>query len=95
MRDWLIMEYADYLHSDPALWQITVDYLCSCGTVGKETADEILLRVPLRLLSSQAGESRIDAKIRAGEIVGVLKAVNESCLEYQREQVRRTVCKVG
>ncbi|KAJ6581722.1 Nup85 nucleoporin-domain-containing protein [Mycena capillaripes] len=40
---------AECLHSDPALWRITVDYMYSCGVVGKERGDEVLIRVPLRL----------------------------------------------
>jgi hypothetical protein len=96
-RDRYVFDYANYLHSDSALWQLTVTYMYSCGEIGAKSADEVLLRVPLRLVneSSSSGEPRIDAQTRAGEVTGVLKAVNESCLEFQREHVRRTVCKVG
>lgn len=71
--------------------------MCSCAEIGKERADEVLTRVPLRLLSKsqpEPGASRVDEKIRAGEVVGVLKAVNQTCYEYQRETVRRTICRV-
>jgi nuclear pore complex protein Nup85 len=97
IRDRYVFGYANYLHSDSALWQLTITYMYSCGEIGTKSADEVLLRVPLRLVneSSSAGEPRIDAQIRAGEVAGILKVVNESCLEFQREHVRRTVCKVG
>jgi nuclear pore complex protein Nup85 len=84
--------YANFLHSDPGLWRITVAYLYSCGNVGRKTGDEILMRVPLRLHKK---EKELEEKFRAGEVVGVMKAINESCLEHKRETVRRAVCRVG
>ncbi|KAJ7623243.1 Nup85 nucleoporin-domain-containing protein [Roridomyces roridus] len=96
IRDQHILAYAEYLHSDPALWRITVDYMYSCGDVGKERGDQVLIRVPLRLNDrgpdSQGGD---EDKIRAGNIVGVLKDVNQTCFDYRREAARRTVCKIA
>ena len=66
----------------------------SCGEVGQSRADEVLLRVPLKL-QEQNSDIKVDSQIRAGEIVGVLKDVNRTCFEYKRESVRRTVCRVG
>ena len=79
---------------------MTVEYLCSCGDTGKEMADEVLIRVPLQLerlaRRAQDAETTNDdtAKIRAGDLAGVLKDVNTSCYEHQREGARRAVCKV-
>jgi nuclear pore complex protein Nup85 len=92
-RDQHVLAYAEYLHSDPALWRITVTYMYSCGEVGKQQADEILLRVPLRL--HEQPESNAERQIKAGDVVGVLKAVVETCSQYNREAVRRTVCRVS
>lgn len=94
LRDEYILSYADYLHSDPALWRITVEYMYSCANIGKGRADEVLLRVPLRL-QEQKADLRVDSRIRAGEIVGVLKDVNAMCFQFRRENVRRTVCRVS
>jgi nuclear pore complex protein Nup85 len=66
----------------------------SCGNVGKSGADEILLRVPLKL-QEQNSDRQINSRIRAGDVVGVLKDVNKTCFQYRRENVRRTVCRVG
>ena len=97
LRTHYVLEYAEYLHSDPALWRITVDYMYSCGEIGRGMADQILMRVPLRLQlpkdAAAAGEEA--ARIRSGQLVGVLKDVNETCYEHQREEVRRMVCRVG
>lgn len=92
-RDYHVLSYADYLHSDPALWRITVDYMYSCGEIGSRRADEVLVRVPLRM-HEQKSSRGVDSRIRAGEVVGVLKDVNKTCFEYSRESVRRTVCRV-
>ena len=35
------------------------------------------------------------SRIRAGDIVGVLKEVNQCCFEHGREGVRRMVCRVS
>ncbi|KAJ6591607.1 Nup85 nucleoporin-domain-containing protein [Mycena vulgaris] len=96
IRDQHILAYAEYLHSDPALWRITVDYMYSCGDVGKERADEVLIRVPLRLNDkSPILHGGDEGKIRAGNIVGVLKDVNQTCFDYRREAARRTVCRIA
>ncbi|KAJ7066584.1 nucleoporin Nup85-like protein [Mycena amicta] len=93
VRDEHILAYAEYLHSDPALWRITVEYMYSCGDVGKERGDEILVRVPLRLQGK--AQQPDDGQIRAGNVVGILKDVNQTCFEYQREGARRTVCRIA
>ncbi|KAJ7793463.1 nucleoporin Nup85-like protein [Mycena olivaceomarginata] len=85
IRDQFVLAYAEYLYSDPALWRITVDYMYSCGDVGKERADEVLIRVTLRLNDkSSASHGGDEEKIRAGNVVGVLK-----------DSARRTVCRIA
>ncbi|KIY53012.1 hypothetical protein FISHEDRAFT_34385 [Fistulina hepatica ATCC 64428] len=91
-RDSYILSYAEYLHSDPTLWRITVDYMYSCGKIGTARADEVLLRVPLRLVESAQADG---GKTQAGNVVGVVKDVNQTCYDYKRESVRRTVCKIA
>lgn len=97
LRQQYILSYAEYLHSDPGLWRLTVDYMCSCGDIGKEMADEVLMRVPLRLLApaEEGVDNDESLRIRAGDLAGVLKEVNESCHHHQREGARRAVCKVS
>ncbi|KAJ3526103.1 hypothetical protein NM688_g8300 [Phlebia brevispora] len=96
MRDFYILSYAEYLRSDPGLWRLTVDYMCSCGAVGEEMADQVLTHVPLRLSRLAKGHelSEEESKIRSGDLVGVLKEVNASCFDHRREAARRTVCRV-
>lgn len=95
LRDFYILSYAEYLCSDPALWRITIDYMYSCDAIGKQRADNILTHVPLRLRQQNGNSDPAAAdRIRSGDIVGVLKEVNEACFQYGREGVRRAVCKV-
>ncbi|KAI0272744.1 Nup85 nucleoporin-domain-containing protein [Gloeopeniophorella convolvens] len=93
LRDQYILSYADYLHSDPALWRITVAYLCSCGPVGKERADQVLLRVPNGLnCGSPSGGG---TTVAPGEVPSALEVIVKTCHEYGRESVRRMVCTVA
>lgn len=92
-RDFHILEYAEYLYCDHALWHITIEYMYSCGDAGKSRADQILERVPLRLFQRTTDQSTAE-RLRSGDVVGVLKEVNEACHRHRRENVRRTVCKV-
>lgn len=93
-RDYYALSYADYLQSDPALWRIVIAYMYSCGNIGRRRGDEVLLHIPLHL-HEKASEPHTAERIRAGELAGTLKDINEACLRYKREGVRRTVCKVS
>ncbi|KAF8842387.1 hypothetical protein BDN67DRAFT_899400 [Paxillus ammoniavirescens] len=98
VRDYYVLTYAQYLHADPALWRITVAYMFSCGKIGARTADEVLVRVPLRLHSPGSTttlESNASAGSNKGDLAGVIKDLNATCHEYQRESVRRTVCRIA
>jgi nuclear pore complex protein Nup85 len=95
VRDQYILSYADYLHSDPALWRITVAYMCSCGPMGKERADQVLLRVPISFKTSPGKSGDVNAAAHSGEVPTALRAVVETCHEYGRESVRRMVCTVS
>ena len=65
--------------------------MCSCGTIGKERADQVLLRVPI---SFKTNPGDINAAAHSGEVPAALRAVVETCHEYGRESVRRMVCTV-
>ncbi|KAI0294307.1 Nup85 nucleoporin-domain-containing protein [Multifurca ochricompacta] len=95
IRDQYILSYADYLHSDPALWRITVAYMCSCGSIGKEQADQVLLRVPVDVNRGATGPSDVHATVSSGEVPEALRDVIETCHEYGRESVRRMVCTIA
>ncbi|KAH9987143.1 nucleoporin Nup85-like protein [Russula compacta] len=95
IRDQYILSYADYLYSDPALWRITVAYMCSCGPIGRERADQVLLRVPISLKPNAGDSSDVNATAHLGEVPAALRAVIETCHEYGREPVRRMVCTIA
>lgn len=97
-RNFYVLSYAQYLHADSALWRITVAYMYSCGKIGAKTADEVLMRVPLRLHgvgSTNAMESNADERSRKGDLSGIMKDLNATCHEYERENARRSICRVG
>ncbi|PIL25370.1 hypothetical protein GSI_13260 [Ganoderma sinense ZZ0214-1] len=96
LRQQYVLAYAEYLRSDPALWRITVDYMYSCGDIGREMGDQVLMRVPLRLKPlKDADNGEEAARIRSGQLAGALKDIHETCFEYKREEIRRLVCKVA
>lgn len=65
--------------------------MCSCGSIGRERADQVLLRVPINFNRGVADSH--DANV-SGEVPDALRAVVETCHEYGRESVRRMVCTV-
>lgn len=96
VREFYVLSYTHYLHSDPAMWRITVSYMYSCGKVGAAAADEILVRVPLRLQSKPSNTNDSShSQADQGDLSAVVKDVNATCHEYQREAARRTVCKIA
>ncbi|KAM5544312.1 hypothetical protein V8D89_001972 [Ganoderma adspersum] len=97
LRQQYVLAYAEYLRSDPALWRITVDYMYSCGDIGRDMGDQVLMRVPLRLKPPKDADTSGEeaARIRSGQLAGALKDIHETCFEYQREEIRRLVCKVA
>lgn len=108
IRDQYVLSYADYLHSDPGLWRLTVDYLCTCGEIGKEMADEVLIRVPLNIKGSLSAERKPQEKDPSAsmeveeemqdedeDLSGIVKELNATCYEYRREHARRMICQVG
>lgn len=103
-----MLSYADYLLSDPELWRLTVVYMCTCGDVGKEMADEVLIRVPLNLEppkhstdrtrredANASTDDEMDVQLDSGDLAEVVRELNATCFEYQREHVRRMICKVS
>jgi hypothetical protein len=69
--------------------------MCSCGPIGKERADQVLLRVPISFNRDAGGTGDVNAAVSSGGVPGTLQAVIEICHEYGRESVRRMVCTVS
>lgn len=97
LRDHCVLAYVDYMRSDPTLWRHIVDYLYTCGGIGEGMADEMLMRVPLRLQPPRGGTATEEesARIRAGTLAGVLKEVSAACAEHGREATRRAICRIA
>lgn len=95
-RNFYVLSYAQYLHADSALWRITVAYMFSCGKIGAKTADEVLVRIPLRShgVGSTNAAERSDENSGKGDLSVVIKDLNATCHEYGRENARRSICRV-
>jgi nuclear pore complex protein Nup85 len=53
-RDILIMDFAERLHSDPTCWAIELEYLQTCGTLGRGRMSEVIGRLAVDV------ESKLD-----------------------------------
>jgi nuclear pore complex protein Nup85 len=42
-----LLTFAEHLHSDPSLWELTLEYTAACGIEGKERLAELVMRVPI------------------------------------------------
>ena len=67
-------------------------------------ADEVILRVPLKFVGSSVtkGNARksgdadqMDDQIETGDLSEIMKELNATCYEYDREPVRRMICRVS
>lgn len=67
----------------------------SCGKIGVKTADEVLVRVPMRLGCANATKGNADENTSKGDLSGIIKDLNATCHEYERENARRSICRVG
>ncbi|PAV19573.1 hypothetical protein PNOK_0450700 [Pyrrhoderma noxium] len=93
-RDQYVLSYANYLYSDPGMWRLTVSYLYTCGSVGAEMADEVLLRVPLSKNSARESGNEPDSE-EDNDIWTTFGELNKVCGEHQREQTRRLICRIA
>ncbi|KIK60507.1 hypothetical protein GYMLUDRAFT_43830 [Collybiopsis luxurians FD-317 M1] len=86
-RNEYVLSYADHLRSEPSFWPVAVAYYYTCGKIGEAQGDEVLLRTPLQLDTSNS--------IEAPAVAEIIKQISEVCLVYGRESVRRAVCKIA
>ncbi|KDQ19196.1 hypothetical protein BOTBODRAFT_171134 [Botryobasidium botryosum FD-172 SS1] len=47
VRSTVLLEYAEHLHTDPSLWELTLEYMGACGNDAKDQMAEILKRVSI------------------------------------------------
>ncbi|KAH7327689.1 Nup85 nucleoporin-domain-containing protein [Rhizoctonia solani] len=46
VRDHFVLAYAEHLHSDPTLFEIELEYMGRCGTVGRERISAVICHIP-------------------------------------------------
>jgi hypothetical protein len=47
IRDHFVLSYAEHLHSDPTLFEIELEYMGRCGTIGRERISAVISHIPV------------------------------------------------
>ena len=93
LRDYFLLRYVDQLQCDAGLWRLSLEYLATCGLVGKARMRQVLLGAPI--LSDQEGapaETNGDGDV-SEKTTTVLEVLSE-CRTYGRENDARAICRV-
>lgn len=100
LRDHFILSYADGLLTDPSLWRIAVDYLATCGDVGRARMRQIVRTVDLEEPAGEAegGEQEMEVEGVNGTAqedkgVRVVDDVVAVCAKHGLEEEVVAVCK--
>ena len=93
LRLHFIIAYAESILSDPGLWRMVVEYMVTCDEIGLQTAREVLLHVPLRIL--EPAPKAISASDIAASPGSHLKDLLDVCDEYGFLDTKATICRVG
>lgn len=72
---------------------MAVEYMVTCDEVGLQTAREVLLRVPLRILES--APQAITASDQAASSSSHLEDLLEVCDEHDFQDTKVYICRVG
>jgi len=91
LRRHFILAYAESLLSDPWLWRIAVEYMVACGEIGLQTAREVLLRVPLRILESAPKAITASDESASSRLEDLLKV----CDEHNFQDTKSYICRVS
>jgi nuclear pore complex protein Nup85 len=100
LRDHFLLAYADGLLADPSLWRIAVDYLATCGEVGRARMRQIVRSVDLEEPEgAEEGEDKemeVEGGAAAGEEVTRARVVDDViavCARHGLEDEIVAVCK--
>lgn len=83
--------------SDPSLWRMVVEYMVTCEEIGLQTAREVLLHVPLRILepAPKATSASDIAAAAAASPSSYLEDLLEVCDEHKFYDTKANICRVG
>jgi len=93
LRRHFIIAYAESILSDPGLWRMAVEYMVTCDEIGLQTAREVLLHVPLRIL--EPAPKAISASDVAASPGSYLEDLLEVCDEHDFRDTKANICRVG
>jgi len=95
LRHHFILGYAESILSDPGLWRMAVEYMVTCEHTGLQTAREVLLRVPLRILESAPKAITTGDGDNATSSRTHLEDLLEVCDEHNFGDTKAYICRVS
>jgi len=93
IRRHFVLAYAESILSDPWLWRMAVEYMVTCDEIGLQTAREVLLHVPMRLL--EPAPKAMNTSDNAASPTSHLKDLLEVCDEHDFLDTKADICRVG
>lgn len=97
LRDHFVLSYADGLLADASLWRIAVDYLATCGEVGRARMRQVVRGVDLEEpVGGEEGEMEVEGANGAeseGKGVRVVDDVIGVCAKHGLDEEMVAVCK--
>jgi nuclear pore complex protein Nup85 len=93
LRRHFILAYAESILSDPSLWRMAIEYMVTCDEIGLQTAREVLLHVPLRVL--EPAPKAISASDIAASPRSHLEDLLEVCDEHDFLDTKANICRVS
>jgi nuclear pore complex protein Nup85 len=106
-----LLTYAEHLHSDPSLWELTLEYTAACGMEGKDALAELVMRVPIDFESVRAPKGKSKGTAPAVDVADAPQESEEAqqwdrwtakmeklitvCKDYGLDDVICSICKVS
>lgn len=100
IRSTVLMEYAEHLHTDPSLWELTLEYMGACGNDARDQMAEILKRVSIEIdLKREKGNTDVsadEAEAAAWDRWSAkIDKIITVCKDYGLDDAIVSVCKVS
>jgi nuclear pore complex protein Nup85 len=102
LRRHFVIQYAEYIMSDPSMWRIAIQYLGHCGPPGTGTANQILIHLPFTIpgikLTDEAHSQALVMFTGAGKKAAPMADLTEIldvCNRFSLYEAKSAICRVG